>query len=1001
MLTFGHFELDERLFELRAAGKHVPVQPKTLDLLVHLVRHRERVVMKADLLEALWPDVDVGDTTLMQAIMTARKALGDDGGGQRFIATVRGRGYRFVAHVEERADPPVPPSGQSRAALSIGSGSRQPFVGREAAMGLLSRRLDEALGGTGRVVVALGEPGIGKSRLAEEFEQVARARGAAALTGRCRADDGAPGYWPWVQIVRSYVVDVGEAAALDALGPFASDVAALVPYVAELAKLPPCSHSSTGADGRFRAFDGFVRFLVRASTQRPLLLVVEDLHWADVDSLALLRFVARELRAARVLLLVTCRGSALARDDTPTAASLGELLREDPARRLALDGLAEPAIAAFIEAATGERASAELVAKLDRKTAGNPLYLDQLLHGGDVEARLAALASGLSPGGPADGLRDCVERHLTALSPDCRRMLSMAAVLGAEPRLSTLCAALRATQEQLLELVDEAVLGRMIERTTPGTLRFTHEIVCDVLGHELRSAERARLHAAAAEALSTEYAARPEPHLDELAQHFRLAAPVLGSRRAVDHLVRAARYAARTAAVDRAVKSFELALETLADAGGDDATRFDLLLGLGDALRKTEDHARARHLLREAADLAREFGDGKRLAEAALAYASEPESGSIDGDRVAMLESALAFCPPCPAALRAMLLARLGEALYFSDDHARYDALAREAVELAREVGEPVPLLVALHSLHCSRLGAKEQIALSEEMLRVADALGDPEYLAIALTARMHDLFELAELDELDQTIARFNRLTEELRLPFYRFQATVFRTARALLAGRLDAAEASFNEALAFGRPEPLAHLWLNTQLFVLRREQGRLREIEPVVRALSEQFPELAPWRCGLATIACEMDHLDEARAILEHFVDTKALRRLRDDSNRPMSLAALAGVCAAVEDRPRAGVLYEALLPLDGAAITVGHGVAWYAPASQCLGMLAAVRGELDRAVAHLEQAVATTARMDAKALLMSAQMELGRALVKRGKPGDKKRASGLLGEATKGA
>lgn len=1006
MFTFDHFELDERLYELRASGDRVAVQPKALDLLAYLVRHRDRVVAKSELLEALWPDVDVGETALTQAIKGVRKALGDDGDGQRYVATVRGRGYRFVARVEERPDTPsaalaAPPSSRSQGLPT--AGGRQVFVGREGAMRLLSRRLGEAIGGAGRVAVVLGEPGIGKSRLVQELEQVARARGVSALSGRCPADDAAPGYWPWMQLVRAYVSEVGEAAALDALGPFARDVAELVPDVADLAKLAPRGRSVAGADGRFRTFDGFVRFLVRASAQRPLLLVVEDVHWADVDSLALLRFVARELGAARALLVVTCRDTALSRETSPAAAAIGELLRDDPERRLGLEGLAETEIAALVEALTGQPASSELVARLVRKTAGNPLYLGQLLRGGDVEARLTALASDATPAGLADGLRDCVERHLATLSAECRRMLSMAAVLGPESRLSTLCASLGASQPQVLELVDEAVHGRVLERAASGTLHFAHEVLRDALVHGLRGAERARLHAAAAEALATEYAARPEPHLDELAHHFRLAAPVLGPARAIDHLVRAAHHAAKTAAVVHAVKSFDLALETLAAAAPDDALRLDLLLGLGDALRKTEDHGRAHDVFRQAADLARELGDGKRFAEAALGFAFDQESGSVDAERVALLEAALAFRPSCPQALRAMLLARLGEALYFAYDRPRRDALAREAIALAREVGEPEPLLLALRAAHWAQWGiglTGDRVELGEEMLRVADASGDPEHLASALTARLFDRLDLGDPAGFDEALARFDTVAQGLRLPFYRFQVALFRTARALLAGRLDAAEASFGEALAFQRPEPLAHIFLGVQLFVLRREQGRLVEIEPAVQALAEQSPDLAPWRCGLGLIASQKGRLDEARAILEHFVGTE-VRAMRDDGNRAVSLAALVDVCAAVGDRARAGVLYEALSPLDGMAITVGHGIAYWAPAAQCLGVLAGVRGEMDRAVSHLEQAVATTAGMGAKALLVRAQVELGRALVKRGKRGDEERGRGVLEEARKGA
>jgi DNA-binding winged helix-turn-helix (wHTH) protein len=638
MLTFDHFELDEQLYELRAAGKRVPVQPKALDLLTYLVRHRDRAVAKSELLEALWPEVDVGETALTQAILSVRKALGDDGDHQRFVATVRGRGYRFVARVEEHPDSSTPPADPSHAALVAGSL---------------------------RAVVA------------------------------------------------------------------------------------------------------------------------------------------------------------------------------------------------------------------------------------------------------------------------------------------------------------------------------------------------------------------PEPQLDEPAQPVGLAVPVLGFARTIDHLMRTAWHAADAAALDQAVKSAEAALETATAAGADGVTRCDLLLGLGAASSKTQDHVRTRRVLREAAELAQALGDSKRVAEATLACTLGHEVEGVDADRIAMLERALAFEPPCPPALRAMLMARLGEALYFADDpelplsndrarrfsndRARHGALAREAARLAREVGEPTPLLLALRSLHLacwSRDSRAERLALGEEMLGVADGTREPEHLALALAARILDLLTLDDVRELDRAIARFNQVTAELREPFYAFQATTFRTTRALLAGRLDEAEASLREALAFGRSESIAQVSLSAQDYLLHREQGRLAEIEPALRALSERFPDFALSRCGHAAAACELGHVDEARATLEHFVSDE-LRFLRDDGHRPVVLAVLAQACAAVSDVARAELLYAALLPFDGTAITLGHGLVYYAPASQLLGMLAAVRGDLDRAVEHLEQAVATTARIEARALLVRAQLELARVLVMRGARGDEKWASELREEAQRAA
>ncbi len=296
--AFGEYELDERLYELRRRGAIVKIEPKVFDVLAYLVRHRDRVVPKEELLGKLWPDEFVSDSVLPRCVTAARKAVGDDANRQRVIQTVHGRGYRFVAALDESAavDRRL---GADRWCGPEGGGVRPSavFVGREDALASLETAFADAVGGRGRLVLLVGEPGIGKTRTAEEFARRAIEAGASVLTGRCYEGEGAPAFWPWAQVVRA-CVGAGSSERETA---------------ADLAELLPDFRENVAADAlpaeqaRFRLFESVTAVLKGAARAQPLVLILDDLHYADKPSLLLLVFLARELRGARMLVIGTYR----------------------------------------------------------------------------------------------------------------------------------------------------------------------------------------------------------------------------------------------------------------------------------------------------------------------------------------------------------------------------------------------------------------------------------------------------------------------------------------------------------------------------------------------------------------------------------------------------------------------------------------------------------------------------------------------------------------------
>ncbi len=402
-----------------------------------------------------------------------------------------------------------------------------PFVGREAALAALTAELDAALAGRGGVVVVLaGEPGIGKTRLAEELAAQATTRGALVLWGRCWEGEGAPAFWPWVQIVRGYVQTADPAALRQEIGVGAADIAQLVPALRERLPGLPTPPPLEPEAARFRLFDSLASFL-RAAARRPLLLILDDLHWADAPSLALLRFAGRELEHAGPLVLGVYRHTEVDRAH-PLLATLADLTR-GRGRRLLLGGLDQREVASFVALVAGVAPSPELAVALHRETDGNPFFVTEVVRLLASQGRLAHAEAGpavLTAGLP-EGVKAVVAQRLGRLSDGCRRVLEVAAVLGRDFDLRALQPASGLDPGRLLGLLEEAEAARVVGAVPRGLgrWRFAHALVREVLYEGLPAARRVRLHGRVGQALEAVYAADPGPHLAELAHHFVAAAP--------------------------------------------------------------------------------------------------------------------------------------------------------------------------------------------------------------------------------------------------------------------------------------------------------------------------------------------------------------------------------------------------------------------------------------------------------------------------------------------
>jgi predicted ATPase len=545
-----------------------------------------------------------------------------------------------------------------------------PFVGRAGELAVLTADLDAAVAGRGGVVLLAGEPGIGKTRLAEEVAAQATARGALVLWGRCWEAEGAPAFWPWVQVVRAYVQASDAAALRHDLGAGAADIVQLVPAIRDRLPDLPTPPPVEPEAARFRLFDSLAAFLRAAAARRPLLLILDDLHWADAPSLALLRFVSRELEGAGPLVVGIYRHAEVDRGH-PLVATLADLTRGQDRRRVLLHGLDQRDVASFVALVAGVEPSPELAAALYRQTDGNPFFVTEVVRLLGSQGRLESVAgaAGVLGGGLPEGVRAVVAERLGRLSDDCQRVLEVAAVVGRDFGLRVLQPASGSDSGRLLELLEEAEAARVVT-AVPGALgrwRFAHALVREVVYEGLPAARRVRLHGLVGETLEAAHAADPGPHLAELAHHFVAAAPGGQVARAVRVATLAGRRALELLAWEDAAVLFERALAALELAERpDQLERCELLLALGEARMAASDVTAARAAHRQAGELAGRIGAPEVLARAVLGLGLVVAGGIVDPDEVRLLEEARVALGGADSPLRARVLARLARALVYT-----------------------------------------------------------------------------------------------------------------------------------------------------------------------------------------------------------------------------------------------------------------------------------------------------------------------------------------------
>ena len=472
---------------------------------------------------------------------------------------------------------------------SRGNGARKTFVGRELELSRLRAALVDVLASRGSLLLLGGEPGIGKTRTLQEFGLDARRSGAEVLWSRCYEGQGAPLYWPWVQIIRAAMRNRSPDQLQADMGAGAADIAEIIPEVGETLphlQLPPPLEPE---QARFRLFDSITRFLQRTSESRPLVLLLDNLHAADRSSLLLLEFLASELVDSHLLVVGTYRNITLSRRH-PFSNTLAELTRVPHCQWTVLHGLSWHDVRHFIRHTTGVEPLQRFVDNLHARTEGNPLFLTEmlrlLLQSGELTPERMERAQQQHFRIP-EGVLAVIGKRLDMLSKDCVHILQFGAVIGREFDLMQLALCTpEVSESQAADLLLEAVASRLIEEVPNaiGRYHFTHALIQETLLTEIPSLQRATLHASFAEALETHHGERADPV--QLAYHFAQAAAVKGPEKLVSYALLAGEQALDAYAWEEAQEYFQgglhargIALDSRKPAP--DAQVAALLFGLG------------------------------------------------------------------------------------------------------------------------------------------------------------------------------------------------------------------------------------------------------------------------------------------------------------------------------------------------------------------------------------------------------------------------------------
>ena len=892
----------------------------------------------------------------------------------------------------------------------LGGQPSTPFVDRMRDMAGIRKVWDEVLQERSRLVLVAGEAGIGKTRLVSELALTLHEEGATVLFGRTDPEPLAP-FQPFVEALSHYAHQC-PAGRLRAEAPrAAAELTLLLPILRErLPELEPVA-AADPETRRYRLFDAVSSLVLSIARTGPLMIVLDDLHWADRSTLALLDHLLRRSQPVRLLIVGAFRESEVDASH-PLADVLARYSSGRDVLRVSLDGLGEPEIAELMAGMSGHRAPATLVRQISSGTKGNPLFVNEMTrHLINADALTSAgrwREVDLEELGVPLGVGALIETRVARLGEESRRVLDTAAVAGREFELAVLE---RVVGGDPLPAIESAIRARLVEEESGrlGRFSFSHALFRQSLYEQLTPSRRLRMHAQIAAAIEDLSSWEPGSRLGDLAHHTFMAArggDPDAVRAALPHSVRAGDAAVERAAFEEAVAHYWRTEELESLAGGSPEDRIDLLVKIAENATRVglwEDARRAAH---RAAELARSTGSPEELARAALSLFGGVfvDPFEVRGKDLRLLEEALSALPEEDSTTRARVMIWLAWLTFSHPNTApdrwdRIEELSDEALAMARRLTDErteaiVTVFHAATRFH-PRFGP-ELAPKSEEIVRRARTTERIDLVGLALMIQTVSQTQSGNLDEAEtplgelEELGRFN--------PMLGFFGTACRLGIAILRGRLDDAERLVEvgqEQLERARSQTLLFIQL-CLVFELRRLQGRLDEVLPTLDGLVTAFPNVPYVRCLLATALADADRLALAG---EHFEvlaadlvqEATALIRGRN------TMSYLAQVCHALGDVERGQILYELLSPYAEVHLADGRPIAGCRGyGAHYLGMLDGLLGRFDDAERHFELALRLHERMASPPWIAETKMRYAEMLLARDRLGDQSRAAKLVAE-----
>ncbi len=868
------------------------------------------------------------------------------------------------------------------------------FVGRESELERLRKAFDNAVSGHGGLVMLVGEPGIGKTRTTQELETYAKMRGAQVLWGRTHESAGAPPYWPWIQAGNQYAAahqdDLATVIGPEMTPDAINELTRIFPWLLTGVNVTAPPEISDPEVAQFKLFDAYAQYLRAIAAQAPLVIALDDLHWADKPTLQLLQHIARELSRMRVLIVGNYRDTDITRQSA-LSETLASLNRESGFDRIVLRGLSRDEVAAYIKARANVEPRKDVLDRIFEETEGNAFFLSEVVNLMAQEGTLTKTS--ISDIAIPDGVREALGRRLNRLSEETNELLQIAAIIGRDFTYDTLTLLGEREDDALLKMIEEALEARVIEETDqPGRYRFTHAQMQETLLAELSTTRRVRLHGQVGEALEKRYGANAEERAGRLAMHFSEAAtlsPRFGEK-AAKYSAMAGRQALAQSAYPEAARHFRSALS--AREGQEIDEEMAALLA---------DYARASFATNEGREGWRStrqaFDYYEKTRNIALAVKTAQLPGSDSGESwTRMLQRALALVEEGSPEY-GDLNAALGDSLIFSND----DATAQAAFSRARAVAEQhglkhLQLTILLNEAYADfhHFRPRDMYRRSLEAVALARELNRPHsewrahwYCAWNCDAALRD--ESREHSREARGLADRSRNWRMIRTAtecqgLVAVLAGDWETAREANGRGLEIDARSTNNLLYFAETE------LQTGNLAKAAEyRARLEEVMNSPRSTGDlsAFPDLTSCLGMHAYVTGSHEHLAQIEQIGQMVVDA-AITTPTAASLAYMGLAVRAFLMA---DREAAREQLERLERFAGYCI-------WGLTTDHVRGLMFETLGEIDDALNAIEATLAwPQTGYGFRPLWSWAAYDCARIRLHRDDPGDRERARTLVDEA----